>query len=92
MSKSQAVYKTVSKRQPYDNNSKRETLSETKSNRMRKREGVRQYSVHLRESIHRETKIALLMQGAKQDFSGLVEQLLIDYLAKQKNNGSGAWQ
>ena len=49
-----------------------------------KRDNTRQFSVHLRESIHRDTKIALLMQGGKQDFSGLVEQLLTEYLSKQK--------
>jgi hypothetical protein len=52
--------------------------------RKTKREGVRQFSVHLRETIHRDAKIALLIQGSKQDFSGLVEQLLVEFLSKQK--------
>ncbi len=32
----------------------------------------RQVSIHLREDIHRDAKIALLLRGGKQDFSALV--------------------
>jgi hypothetical protein len=84
MTNSHTLYKAVPNQESLDDNSRQETPSDTKTSRMRKREGVRQYSVYLQESIHREAKIALLMQGAKQDFSGLVEELLTQYLAKQR--------
>jgi hypothetical protein len=52
--------------------------------RTKKRTGVRQYSVHLSEKIHRAARIALLIEGNNLDFSGLVERLLIEYLSKNK--------
>jgi hypothetical protein len=64
-----------------------EKIKPTKADDLSKRtrrNGVRQFSVHLQESVHRDTKIALLLAGGKQDFSGLVEQLLLEYLSKQK--------
>jgi hypothetical protein len=61
---------------------KTETLEKDRKSKTERGE-VRQFSVHLRASTHRATKIALLMQGGKQDFSGLVEELLIEYLSKQ---------
>ncbi len=84
MSKSQTLYKIEPNQVPLDNSSLPKRTSTTKSSRMRKRAGIRQYSVYLRESTHRDTKISLLMQGTKQDFSGLVEQLLTEYLEKHK--------
>lgn len=90
MSKSQTLYKTVPNQQSLDDSSKQDTPSDAKSSRLRKREGVRQYSVYLQESTHRDTKIALLMQGSKQDFSGLVEQLLTEYLAKHRAKSSSS--
>jgi hypothetical protein len=70
-----------------EQSSRRNTTDRWKSGALKKtRAGVKQYSVHLKESTHRNVKIALLLAGGKQDFSGLVEELLTQYLRSQKVN------
>lgn len=59
--------------------SHKETVSAAKKPAAKKtrRENRRQVGVHRSESLHRNAKISLLLQGGKQDFSGLVQQLLV---------------
>ena len=39
-----------------------------------------QVSVYVRKQTHLETKVALLQQGEGQEFSELVEELIVDWL------------
>ncbi len=47
-----------------------------------------QVTAYIKRETYRNTKIALLQQENKQEFSELVEQLLSEWLSTQKSNNS----
>lgn len=47
-----------------------------------------QVTAYIRRTTHRDVKLALLQAGEDQDFSDLVEELLIEYLSTQKFKNS----
>jgi len=47
-----------------------------------------QVTAYIKRETYRNTKIALLQQENKQEFSELVEQLLTEWLSTQKSNNS----
>lgn len=42
------------------------------------------FSVHVRKTTHRDVKLALLMQDDPPELGELVEQLLVEWLARSK--------
>ena len=47
-----------------------------------------QVTAYVRSETYRQTKIALLQQSELEDFSGLVEELLTEWLSTQKGKSS----
>ena len=80
--------KAVKKSSPPVVNEKPQPIKKGRPKGKRSNPDFEQVTAYVRSETYRQTKIALLQQSEFEDFSGLVENLLTEWLSTQKGKSS----
>ena len=80
--------KAVKKSSPPTTNEKSQPIKKGRPKGKRSNPDFEQVTAYVRSETYRKTKIALLQQKELEDFSGLVEELLTEWLSTRKGKKS----
>ena len=80
--------KAVKKSSPPAAKEKSQLIKKGRPKGKRSNPDFEQVTAYVRSETYRQTKIALLQQSELEDFSGLVEELLTEWLSTQKGKSS----